>query len=261
MTATASHNALAQMVADLGAQQAELDALLVGCDARGWHAPTRCEGWDVYDVVLHLAQTNELAIASATDRFNEFVGEFAVGTSESVRTVDDAADDRVAAQRGAPDAELFARWQRSTGELCAALLARDASDRVRWVAGQLSVLTLSTTRIAETWIHTGDVAGALGVELAPSDRLRHIARLAWRTLPYAFAQAGRPAPGPVAFRLTGPRGDAWTFDPEGTPTTVISGPAVDLCALAARRVDPADTALVGEGPDATAVLELVRTYA
>src|SRR4051812_36602928 len=126
-------NAFAAMVDDLGAQQAELDALLAGCDARSWHLPTRCEGWDVYDVVLHLAQTNELAIASATDRFDEFVGSFAGGVSDSVRTVDDAAEDRVAAERGATDAELFARWQRSTGELRAALLARDSSDRVQWV--------------------------------------------------------------------------------------------------------------------------------
>jgi hypothetical protein len=36
---------------------------------------------------------------------------------------------------------------------------------------------------------------------------------------------------------------------------------VELCLVAARRVDPADTALEAEGPDARAVLELVRTYA
>ena len=31
--------------------------------------------------------------------------------------------------------------------------------------------------------------------------------------------------------------------------------------VAARRVDPSDTGLTGEGPDTEAVLELVRTYA
>jgi hypothetical protein len=34
-----------------------------------------------------------------------------------------------------------------------------------------------------------------------------------------------------------------------------------LCAVAARRVAPSATSLVGEGPDADAVLALVRTYA
>src|SRR3954463_540682 len=111
------------MVDDLAAQQAELDALLAECDARLWHLPTRCEGWDVADVVLHLAQTNEMAIASATARLDEFLRAFAATVADSVHTVDDAAADRVAAERGAPDAELLARWQRSATELCAALRA------------------------------------------------------------------------------------------------------------------------------------------
>ena len=49
--------------------------------------------------------------------------------------------------------------------------------------------------------------------------------------------------------------------PDATPLTVIRGDAVELCLVAARRVVPEDTALRGEGPDAQAVLELVRTYA
>lgn len=43
--------------------------------------------------------------------------------------------------------------------------------------------------------------------------------------------------------------------------TTIRGTAADLCAVAGRRVEPADTALTGQGPDLQAVLELVRTYA
>jgi uncharacterized protein (TIGR03084 family) len=143
-----------------------------------------------------------------------------------------------------------------------ALGACAPGERVDWVAGELSVRTLTTTRLAETWIHTGDVADALGVTLAPADRLRHIARLAWRTLPYAFARAGRTLTGAVAFHLIGPNGDAWAFDPpEGAAATTIEGPGVELCLVAARRVDPGRTSLRGDGPDADAVLDLVRTYA
>jgi uncharacterized protein (TIGR03084 family) len=129
------------------------------------------------------------------------------------------------------------------------------------VAGELSARTLATTRLAETWIHTGDVAGALGVELEPKPRLRHIARLAWRTLPYAFAKDGRELHGPVAFHLRGPDGQAWDFTPDGDALTTVRGDGVELCNVAARRVDPVETGLVGDGPDAGAVLELVRTYA
>ena len=83
----------------------------------------------------------------------------------------------------------------------------DPHARVTWVAGELSIHTLATTRLAETWIHTGDVADAVDVMLVPTDRLRHIARLAWRTLPYAFGRAGRELSGPVAFELIGPDGE------------------------------------------------------
>jgi uncharacterized protein (TIGR03084 family) len=137
----------------------------------------------------------------------------------------------------------------------------DLSTRVPWVAGELSARTLATTRLAETWIHGGDVAEAVGVRPVPTDRLRHIARLAWRTLPYAFDTAGRILSGPVAFRLTGTDGTHWDFGSDEEAVTVVVGPAADLCAVAARRVDPSTTALRAEGPDAADVLDLVRTYA
>jgi hypothetical protein len=106
------------------------------------------------------------------------------------------------------------------------------------------------------------VADGVGVTLEPGDRLRHVARLAWRTLPYAFGRAGRTLTGPVAFELTGPSGDPWTLAPDGEDAvTTIRGDGIELCLVAARRLDPADTELSGDGPDVDAVLELVRTYA
>jgi hypothetical protein len=54
---------------------------------------------------------------------------------------------------------------------------------------------------------------------------------------------------------------AWSFEPDEDATTIIRGDGVDLCLVAARRVEPSATGLEGEGPDAAAVLELVRTYA
>ena len=43
--------------------------------------------------------------------------------------------------------------------------------------------------------------------------------------------------------------------------TVIQGDGVELCHVASRRVPPSDTNLVGTGPDADAVLAVVRTWA
>jgi hypothetical protein len=120
----------------------------------------------VADVVLHLAQTSELAAAGGDASFVERFGRF---MPADVGIVDEGAEQAVGAERGASPAQLSERWR------------------------------------AETWIHTGEIADALGVTLAPTDRLWHVARLAWRTLPYAFARAGTALHGPVEAELTGPR--------------------------------------------------------
>ena len=254
------------VVGDLAAQHAELAALLDGLPDAGWHAPTRCDGWDVADVVLHLAQTDELAVASATGRFAEAVAEMSkgidgAGSMDGAGSIDDGAAMMVASERGLPNRQLSERWSNGASGLVEVVGTMDLSTRVTWVAGELSARSLVTTRLAETWIHTGDVAEALGMSLVPTDRLRQIARLAWRTLPYAFAAAGRTMAGPVEFRLVGPDGEPWDFVPHEPAVTAVSGSAVELCQVAARRVDPSATSLRGRGPDASDVLALVRTYA
>ena len=252
-----------EILAALTAQQAELSGLLEGIDDDDWQRPSRCEGWTVADVVVHVAQTNELAIASATGQLEKGIEALSWSAEGRADSVDASAEQAVALERGVPGAEIGARWQRSADELRSALAACDPSARVQWVAGELAARTLATTRLAETWIHTVDVAHAFGIAPETNDRLRHIARLAWRTLPYAFAKAGRPPlAGPVALSLRGPGEDVWDFAPDDGPaTTVIEGDALEWCQLAGRRVEPADTGLRGTGPDVDAVLQLVRTYA
>jgi uncharacterized protein (TIGR03084 family) len=248
------------VLAALGEQHAALEAVLSVLDDDAWASPTRCEGWTIADVVLHLAQTDQLALASAEGRFAEGLAVLAGGLVGS-GTVDDGAAAMVERERGAPPHELHARWRHGADALRATLEASDPHRRVEWVAGQLSVHTLVATRLAECWIHTGDVSEAVGMEQAPTDRLEYIARLAWRTLPYAFERDGRTLAGPVAFELHAPSGATWHFVPDEAPRTTVQGDGVELCLVAARRVTPDATSLRGTGPDVEAVLELVRTYA
>jgi uncharacterized protein (TIGR03084 family) len=249
-----------EVISALVAEQAELSEILTDLAEVDWSRPSRCEGWDIADVVLHLAQTNELAVGSAGDQFDAVLAGLAGGL-RGAGSVDEAVASMVERERGVPGSVVLARWASSASELEAVLDSGDLSRRVKWVAGELSLRTLATTRLAETWIHAGDVASAVGITLPPTDRLRLIARLAWRTLPYAFSSAGQAWPGSVAFRLTSPAGTLWEFRPDEPAVTTISGPAADLCAVAGRRVPPGVTDLRGEGPDADAVLALVRTYA
>ena len=241
-------------------QHSELAALLDGLAAADWERATRCDGWTVADVVLHLAQTDGLALASLQDGFAEGLDVLAGGL-EPQGNVDDGAAALVARERGLAHDALRERWRTGATALRHTLAVDDPHRRVGWVTGQLSTRTLATTRLAECWIHTGDVAAAVGVDVEPTDRLEHVARLAWRTLPYAFAHDGRQLTGPVAFNLRAPSGAEWHFTPDTTPSTVIEGDGGELCLVAARRIAADDTSLRGSGPDANAVLELVRTYA
>jgi uncharacterized protein (TIGR03084 family) len=249
-----------EVVVALAEQHAELAGILAGLDDSDWRRASPCEGWTVADVVLHLSQTDELAIGSVQHRFDEALAVLTdgVGFADSI---DAGAAVMVERDRVASSASIHERWRRGAEILDRLFVDADPHDRVTWVAGELSVRTLVTTRLAECWIHTGDVANALGREQAPTSRLRHVARLAWRTLPYAFARAGREMAGAVAFELAGPDDEPWSFRPDTTPATVIEGDGMELCLVAARRVDPRATGLRATGPDGERVLDLVRTYA
>jgi uncharacterized protein (TIGR03084 family) len=248
-----------EILAALADQQAELDSLINPVDEAAWAKPSRCDGWSVGDVVLHLAQTNEMALASLEHRMDAYLDDMLRGLPPSAN-VDDGAGAMVDKERGASPAEVHARLQRATDTMMDAYRAADPHDRVQWVAGTLSVHTLSTTRLAETWIHTNDVAFGVGVDLPSPPRLKHIARLAWRTLPYAFMRAGRELTGKVAFVLAAPDGGEWVFD-DGPADTIVRGTARDLCEVAGQRATASETSLTAEGPDAAGVLELVRTFA
>lgn len=250
-----------EIVAALAEQHAELAGALDPLPEAGWATPTaQCPGWTIGDVVLHLAQTDELALASAQGRFHERL-EVLAGGLEGSGSVDDGAAALVASQRGGPPADVHQRWSAGTAALRDALARVEPGTRVQWVAGDMAARTLATTRLAECWIHTGDVLDALGRPQEVSERMWHIARLAWRTIPYAFARARRDLSGSVQFDLTGPGGVRWLFAPDGSAATTVSGSALDLCRVAGQRAHAADTELVASGPDARAVLELVRTFA
>lgn len=252
-----------EVVDDLEAQQAELSQLLDGLDEDGWAKPSRCEGWSVADVALHLAQTNEMATASATGRYRQVLAELTKDLPPAV-DVDAGADAMVARDRvGALPEILLARWHESADDVVSAFRTVDPGARVEWVAGTLTARTLAATRLAETWIHTNDAFAAAfgGKTPEPTERLWHVARLAWRTVPYAFQRAGRILQGPVAFHLVGPTGEAWRFEPDEPAATTVRGSGAELCWVASRRIPATETGLDATGPDGDEVLELVRTWA
>ena len=90
----------------------------------------------------------------------------------------------VQAERAAP-AEVFQRWRQTRAAALAALRAADPKQPMAWVETPMKPATLATTRLAECWAHGLDITGPLGIDFPDTDRLRNVAWLAHRTLPYA----------------------------------------------------------------------------
>lgn len=241
------------IVDDLEAEQERLESLLGSITEEQWSAPSAAPGWSVTDVVLHLAQTEELVSATLSGAPG------AAGWDRGDRPLDDAVDDAVRAER-APAEEVFRRWRAARRVALDALRHADPQQRVPWAASPLKPRVLATTRLAEHWAHGLDIAGPLGLPLPDCDRLRHIAWLGHRTLPYAFTVTGLEAH-EVFCELDAPDGvTTWRYGPESAESTV-RGPAGDFCRVGARRLAPEHSRLVAEGPHSAAALRVLRNYA
>jgi uncharacterized protein (TIGR03084 family) len=237
---------------DLTAEQDRLEDILNGLDEARWTSPSAADGWTNADVVLHLAQTEEGVVTSVT------------GTGRDLHpadgaTVHTAMDELVQAERTAPE-QVFQRWREARRAAVAALRSADPARPLNWVETPLKPATLATTRLAEHWAHALDITAPLGIDLPDTDRLRHVAWLAHRTLPYALALTGDQA-GPVSCELTAPDGTSvWRFGPADAEST-ITGPAGAFCRVAAHRLAPAASGLHTTGPYGATALGVLRTYA
>jgi uncharacterized protein (TIGR03084 family) len=237
---------------DFVAETLRLQGILGLLTQAQWLAESGARGWSVADVVLHLAQSDESVVASAT-------GDGYQADVAAAGTVDDWAARLVEAERTTPDL-VFARWREARDAAVEALRAAAPELPLPWVSGPVKPATLTTTRLAEYWAHGLDITEPLGIDFPDTSRLRHIAWLAHRTLPYALSRAGQ-APAAVRCSLTAPdEVTTWTFGPDDADSE-ISGSAAAFCRVAAQRLDPADSGLRAAGPHGAAALRVVRTYA
>jgi uncharacterized protein (TIGR03084 family) len=241
------------VIDDLAAEHDRLETILEGLSDGDWRAASGAPGWTVADVVLHLAQTEEAVVVSAT-------GDPTAGPAwpTDATSVDDAVAKMVARERLEP-AAVFERWRTARRAAVDALRAADPGQPLLWVAAPLKPRTLATTRLAEHWAHGLDVTEPLGIPFPDTERLRHVAWLGHSSLPYAFAVAGEE-PSAVRCDLTGPDGASWTLGPADAAST-ITGPAGDFCRVGARRLAPDRSALVARGPAGLRALQLLRNYA
>jgi uncharacterized protein (TIGR03084 family) len=251
---------------DLEAEQDRLADILARLSGAQWASPSLAPGWTVRDVVVHLAQGEEMAVARLSGAPNPVARDPAQGQdAQDGRTVEQLMAGLVEADPATP-AQALRRWQQARGQAMDLLRAADPQRRIEWAAAPLKPAALATTRLAEHWTHGLDITGPLGIDFPDTARLRHVAWLAHRMLPYAYGLAGEPA-AEIRAELTAPDGTTtWEFGPPDA-ASVISGDAGVFCRVAAQRLTPAQAAgapgagLQTSGPDGARALALIRTYA
>jgi uncharacterized protein (TIGR03084 family) len=234
----------------------ELDRLVAGLAPGKWAGPTPAPGWTVAHQIAHLAWTDEQAVLAATDP-EDFNRQVEKALASPGTFVDEAAEQGAAA----PPAELLERWRDARLAVQWAFSEHSWDVRVPWFGPSMSVASMVTGRLMETWAHGQDVADALGVERVPTARLRHVARIGVRARNFAFsARSLEPPAEDFRVELTGPGGEFWTYGPEGAAQRV-TGPALDFCLLVTQRAHRADFAVRAEGPDADRWLDIAQSFA
>lgn len=254
-------DALELIRADHAGEVSALDALLRGLADDDWLRPTPAAGWDIRDSVAHLAVGDEMALECVVeDRVPAGMREGMEAVAAGQHAAEAFETKLVRRGRDLSPAEVYRWWGETNAALRDALAGVDPSRRLPWGPNVMSPMSFITARLMETWAHGLDCFDAVDIPSTDTDRLRHVAHLGLRALPYAFMVAGLPAPGPVRLELTAPAGEPWSFGPDDAPTT-ITGAASDWCRVAVRRDRRGERErLSGTGPDAATVIEHVRAY-
>jgi uncharacterized protein (TIGR03084 family) len=244
------------LVDDLLAESADLRALVADLDEPSWATPTPAAGWSVRDQLTHLAYFDTTAVQSALDP-ETFLAELERWAVKGGLDPDAIA----AAHRGMPGAEVLAWFDQARASFAAAYRPLDPGLRVPWYGPAMSAASSVTARIMETWAHGQDVADALGATRVPSARLRHVAHIGVRTLPFSYGLHGRAVPvEPIHVALTAPDGDRWTWGPPDADERVV-GRALDFCLVTTQRRHIADTGLVVTGSVAADWVSIAQAYA
>jgi uncharacterized protein (TIGR03084 family) len=241
-------------LADLVAEQQSLDQFLQGVAERDWARKTPAAGWDIRAQVSHLAHGEEAAAAVLEGDTASW--DF---PADGYASLDEWTAIGVARGRDMRYQEVIEWWRHSRARVVDALSRMEPGDRVMWVAGPLAARTFATLRLMETWAHGLDIHQAMDAEPEDTARIRHVAWLGWRMLPWAFQMANQEYAAPVRVELMGPNYARWVYGPEDTDQ-VVKGSAGEWCRVAVQRLDVSETALRAFGHTAEQALRLVRAY-
>jgi uncharacterized protein (TIGR03084 family) len=125
----------------------------------------------------------------------------------------------------------------------------------------MSAKSFASARMMEVWAHGQDIADTLGVQRAPTERLRHVAHLGVRARGFSYAiRSMDVSSDPVYVELVAPDGTTWAWE-EPDSRSAVTGPALDFCLVVTRRRHVSDVALSVKGEAAAEWMEIAQAFA
>lgn len=186
--------------------------LLGGLDGAAWERPTRCPGWSVRDVALHLL-ADDLGILSRqrdehrpqAPRPDEALGVFLARINDEWVQATRRLSGRVVVDLLRWSGEqTYAHWS--------GLDLQALGDRVSWAGPDPAPRWLDVAReYTERWTHQQQIREAVGAPLLDDARwIGPVLATFARALPRTFRTVDAPAGTAVTLTLDGAGGGAWT---------------------------------------------------
>ena len=242
------------VLVDLQDEIAATHSLLASLTPDQWEIATPAPGWTVADQVIHLGLFDRRAMWSMADpdAFQADLADMAkAGGVEGIH----------AAEKSRNAEDLFQWWQDGAAALVDAASQVDLSQRCAWYGPSMSGTSMLTARLMENWAHAHDIADAVSVPVIASMRLKHVAHIGVRAMPFAFAANKRPVPeGDVYVELTAPDNSVWTWG-EPRASSFVRGSALGFCQAVTQRRHIADCTLETHGEPATEWMSIAQAFA
>ena len=224
--------------ADLLAEQAALDDIMVALTPEQWQMPTASPRWSVADQIGHLTFFDHTAAMAITDP-----GAFKASVEMLMSSDVDGDELTLGEYRAMTSSQLLEKWRANRHSLAEASASLENDTRVIWYGPSMGSKSFLTARLMECWAHGQDIVDTVGIGRDASDRLRHIAQLGFITRGWTYMNRGEEVPeGGVRVVLAAPSGATWTFGPDDA-TESATGSALDFCLIVTQRRHLGDTGL------------------
>jgi uncharacterized protein (TIGR03084 family) len=242
------------VLVDLQAEIAAPRSLLESLAKEQWKLTTPAPGWTVADQVIHLGLFDRRAMWSMADP-DVFQADRAsmaeAGGVEGIHAI----------ERSRSVEDLFEWWHEGAQALIDAASQIDLSQRCAWYGPSMSATSMLTARLMENWAHAHDIADAATLPVTATSRLRHVAHIGVRAMPFAFAANKRALPdGEVYVELTAPDSSVWTWG-DSDAASHVRGSAMGFCQAVTQRRHISDCGLSTVGEPATEWMSIAQAFA